>query len=48
MSRDTGALFNKMTNGDRIALGQVMTLAESHLWKIAAMPWMSCSAVKEN
>lgn len=31
MSRDTGALFNKMINGDRIVLGQVMTLVESHL-----------------
>lgn len=31
MLRDTEALFNKITNGDRIALGQVMTLVESHL-----------------
>jgi LAO/AO transport system kinase len=31
MSRDTEALFNNIINGDRIALGQVMTLTESHL-----------------
>jgi len=29
MSRDLQALFNKLTNGDRVALGQVMTLVES-------------------
>ncbi len=31
MSRDTETLFNRIINGDRIVLGQVMTLVESHL-----------------
>jgi LAO/AO transport system kinase len=29
MSRDLQALFNKMTAGDRVAIGQIMTLVES-------------------
>ena len=31
MSRDIQALFNKIQLGDRVALGQVMTLVESDL-----------------
>jgi LAO/AO transport system kinase len=31
MSRDTDTLFNKIMSGDRVALGQVMTLVESDL-----------------
>jgi len=31
MSRDTEVLFNKMISGDRVSLGQVMTLVESNL-----------------
>ena len=31
MARDTQELFNRMINGDRIALGLAMTLVESDL-----------------
>ena len=31
MSRDTETLFNKMISGDRVSLGQIMTLVESNL-----------------